>query len=491
MSTDPTSIEGQSSKKSILKVSRSKWVRFSIWTVVTLLFVLWTGSFWWLTALPLFFDLYISRKLPWNFWKGFKNKTLRTIFDWIDAIVFALIAVYIINIYFFQNYQIPSSSLEKSLLVGDFLFVSKVSYGPRVPMTPVSFPLAQHTMPILGTKSYFDKPQWGYKRIPGFGHIKRNDIVVFNFPAGDSVVTKITNPDFYTTCYMLAMQNDVSEEDARRFVLSHPEEFGKLVYRPVDKRENYVKRCVGLPGDTLQVVNNRVFINRKLLKDAPNVQYTYFVQTKGEYLSERQFKKWNILLSDIELIPENSYKIQLQHFKKNASGGYNPVYEMPLTQSLLKELRKCSFIDTIFISKDMLGGMNEGGTMYPLNINNHWTRDNYGPIWIPKKGATITLNAHNLMVYSHVIVHYEKRKLDIKNGNAYIDGKLAKTFTFSMDYYWMMGDNRHKSADSRAWGFVPEDHIVGKPIIVWLSLDKDKTLFEGKIRWKRFFKKAI
>lgn len=490
MSTDPTSIQGQSSKKIIRNASRSKWVRFSIWAIIAFLFVLWTGSFWWLSALPLFFDLYISRKLPWNFWKKFKNKTIRSIFDWIDAILFALIAVYIINIYFFQNYQIPSSSLEKSLLVGDFLFVSKASYGPRVPMTPISFPLAQHTMPILGTKSYFEKPQWGYKRIPGFGHIKRNDIVVFNFPAGDSVVTKITNPDFYTTCYMLALQNDVTVEDARNFVLSRPGDFGELVYRPVDKRENYVKRCVGLPGDTLQIVNNQVLICGKPLKDAPDVQYTYFVQTKGGYLSDRQLKKWNILLSDMELVPENSYKIQLQPFKKNVNGGYYPVYEMPLTQSLLKELRNSSFIDTIFISKDTLGGMNEGGLMYPLNKNNRWTRDNYGPIWIPKKGATIPLNEHNLMVYSHVIVHYEKKTLESRNGKIYIDGIPTSTFTFSMDYYWMMGDNRHKSADSRAWGFVPEDHVVGKPLRIWLSLDKDKTLFEGKIRWKRFFKKA-
>lgn len=490
MSTDSRSIEKQASKKTILKASRSKWVRFSIWTVITLLFVVWTNSIWWLAALPLFFDLYISRKLPWNFWKGFKNKTLRTIFDWIDAIVFALIAVYIINIYFFQNYQIPSSSLEKSLLVGDFLFVSKVSYGPRVPMTPISFPLAQHTMPILNTKSYLDKPQWGYKRVPGFGHIKRNDIVVFNFPAGDSVTIKSTNPDFYTTCYGLALQNNVSLEDARRFILSRPEDFGKLVYRPVDKRENYVKRCIGLPGDTLQIVNNQVFINRSPLKDAPDVQYTYFVQTTGVYLSERQLKKWNILLSDIDLLSENSYKVQLQHFKKNANGGYNPVYEMPLTQTLLKELKNSPFIDTVFISKDTLGGINEGGYMYPLSEKNTWTRDNYGPIWIPKKGSTISLNDHNLMVYSHVIVHYENKSLDIRNGKPYIDGKPATTFTFSMDYYWMMGDNRHKSADSRAWGFVPEDHVVGKPLRVWLSLDKDKTLFEGKIRWKRFFKKA-
>ncbi len=490
MSTNPTTTKGQTPKKSLVKASRSKWIRFAVWVSIVLFFTLWTSSLWWLLALPLFFDLYISRLLPWNFWKTFKNKTIRTLFDWIDAIVFALIAVYIINIYFFQNYQIPSSSLEKSLLVGDFLFVSKVSFGPRVPMTPISFPLAQHTLPILNTKSYLDKPQWGYKRIPGLGHIKRNDIVVFNFPAGDSVITKLTNPDFYSTCFILALQNGVSTDEAKRFVLSHPEEFGKLVYRPVDRRENYVKRCVGLPGDTLQIVDNQIYINRIPLKDAPDVQYTYFVQTKGGVISNRQLKKWNVLLSDVEIIPEGSYKLQLQAFKKNANGSYNPVYEMPLTQSLLAQLRKSPFIDTVFISKDNLGGMNEGGIMYPLSENNHWSRDNYGPIWIPKKGATIKLDAHNLMVYGHAIVHYERRQLEIRGNQVYIDGKPATTFSFSMDYYWMMGDNRHKSADSRAWGFVPEDHIVGKPLRVWLSLDKDKTLFEGKIRWKRFLKKA-
>src|SRR5574344_3147852 len=195
-----------------LSVPKSKWIRFAIWGLITIFFTVWTVSLWWLLALPLFFDLYITRYLPWGFWKKSKNKTFRSIMDWVDAIVFALVAVYIINIYFFQNYQIPSSSLEKSLLVDDFLFVSKVSYGPRVPMTPVSFPLAQHTLPLVNTKSYLDKPQWGYKRVPGLGLVRRNDIVVFNFPAGDSVLLKSTNPDFYTTRYMPALQYGISLE---------------------------------------------------------------------------------------------------------------------------------------------------------------------------------------------------------------------------------------------------------------------------------------
>ena len=305
-----------------------------------------------------------------------------------------------------------------------------------------------------------------------FGHIAERHCGVNSI--WRLVITKSPILIFYTTCYMLAMQNDVSIEDARRFVLSRPEDFGKLVYRPVDKRENYVKRCIGLPGDTLQIVDNRVIINGKQIKDAPNVQYTYFVQTTGGYIFERQFKKWNVLLSDMELIPENSYKIELQSskFKKNVNGGYNPIYEMPLTQSLLKELKNSPFIDTVFISKDTLGGFNEGGLMYPLNENNTWTRDNYGPIWIPKKGTTITLNEYNLMVYSHVIIHYEKKLLEMRGGKPYIDGKPATTYTFNMDYYWMMGDNRHKSADSRAW-VVPESR-GGQTAARMAFIDKDK-----------------
>lgn len=477
-------------RKLSFKAPRAKWIRLGIWSVITLLFAFWTHSGWWLLALPLFFDLYITRLLPWGFWRNFKNKTLRTLFDWIDAIVFALVAVYIINIYFFQNYQIPSSSLEKSLLVGDFLFVSKLSYGPRVPMTPLSFPLAQHTLPLVNTKSYLDKPQWGYKRVPGLGPVKRNDIVVFNFPAGDSVLLKVTNPDFYSTRYMTALQNGISLEAATQRLISQSDTYGKLVYRPVDRRENFVKRCIGLPGDTLQIIANQLFIDGKPMEDAPEAQLNYYVQTKGGFLSDRQFRTWNISKEDQIRLPEDSYYAAYLPFKRDANGHLNPMYVLPLTKKVLEQVKKSPFIDTVFVETDTLGGYNVAGPTYPLNPSNTWTRDNYGPIWIPAKGATIELNAHNLMLYGHVISHYEKQTLEVSNGVILINGQPATTYTFTLDYYWMMGDNRHKSADSRAWGFVPEDHIVGKPVLVWLSLDKDRGLFDGKIRWKRLFKKA-
>jgi signal peptidase I len=410
--------------------------------------------------------------------------------DWVDAIVFAMVAVYIINIYFFQNYQIPSSSLEKSLLVGDFLFVSKVDYGPRVPNTPLAFPLAHHTLPILNCKSYSDKPLWGYKRVPGLSKVKRNDIVVFNFPAGDTVPVKYTNPDYYQLCTYMAQQSNVTPEVAGQYIKSHPETFGEMVYRPVDRRENYVKRCIGLPGETLQIKDNVVLINGKPIEDQPGVQFNYYVQTKGSYLSEEMFRKWGISKEDQSMIAQNDYQATQLPFHKDANGNMNPIYHFPATKSTIEQIRNSPAIDTVLLEPDVLGDMEIGGLTYPLSPEIKWKRDHFGPLWIPKKGSTIQLTHQNLLLYSRVIHNYEGHSLVVKDGKAFVDGKESKTYTFGMDYYWMMGDNRHNSADSRAWGFVPEDHIVGKPICVWLSLDKDRGLFDGKIRWSRFLKKA-
>ena len=486
----PSENNNQGEKISRFAAPSSKWIRFVVWSIITIIFSLWTQSIWWLIAIPLFFDLYIVRFLPWGFWKKSKNKTFKSIMDWVDAIIFALAAVYVINIYFFQNYQIPSSSLEKSLLVGDFLFVSKMSYGPRVPNTPISFPLAQHTLPILNIKSYLDKPQWNYKRVKGFGKIERNDIVVFNFPAGDTVPVKYENPDYYTLCYVISKENGVSKEVAGQYIKNHPETFGKVVYRPVDRRENYVKRCIGLPGETLQIIINKIYINGKLIKDQPGVQYNYFVQTNGSYISDDQFRIWGISKADHlqSLVSDDNAEIRSLPFKKDANGKNYPIYLLPATKEIVENIKRSPNIGIVMIEPDVSSDI---FTTYPLNTSINWTRDNYGPLWIPCKGASIVLTERNLIIYEHVIRNYEGQQLDIRDGSAYIDGKKADRYTFKMDYYWMMGDNRHNSADSREWGFVPEDHIVGKPIFVWLSLDKDRGIFDGKIRWKRFMKKAF
>lgn len=487
------------------KATPKQWISCGIAIVIYLLFLVWLKSWLGLIVVPFIFDIYITKLVPWSFWKTSKNKALRSVMSWIDAIVFALVAVYFVNTFFFQNYQIPSSSLEKSLLVGDFLFVSKVSYGPRVPNTPLSMPLAQHTLPVFDCKSYIEFPQWGYKRAPGFGKVQRGDIVVFNFPAGDTVALKRQGADdYYSMCYELGKRSfsnfnidslnstqqravyDHLYTEGRKFILENPTEFGNIVVRPVDRRENYVKRCVGLPGDNLKIVNGQVYINNVKSNNPENLQFNYLVQTTGEYISEELFEELGISRDDQALYPSDydSYLYQEGFTNKNSQGRLTPVYHLPLTKAAYSTL----LANKKLICKIKLESEDASSKMYPLNLNNKWTRDNYGPIWIPKKGSTIQLTMDNLAIYERPIHVYEGNKLEVKDGKIFINGKQTTSYTFKMDYYWMMGDNRHNSADSRYWGFVPEDHVVGKPIVVWLSLDKDKGWFSGKIRWNRFFK---
>ena len=411
------------------KFSKKQWIKFSIAAVLYLLFTLWMQNAWLLLGLIVLVDIFLTGYIPWGAWKRTKNPQVRNVLEWVDDILFALVAVYFINIFIFQNYQIPSSSLEKSLLVGDYLFVSKLSYGPRVPNTPVAFPLVQNTLPFFNCKSYLDWPEWDYKRVKGLGHVKRNDIVVFNFPAGDTVALKVQNPDYY----------HLVEQYGREAILLNKADFGDVIYRPVDKRENYVKRCIGMPGDTIEIRDNQVYIDGVAAKNPEKMQLNYFVETDGSMLSEEQFRLLDVSKADRVLI----------------DGSYNPQY------------------------------------MSMLNIQpnaNGQYRDNYGPLWIPKKGTTIPLTERNIALYKRCIVNYEHNKLEVKDSKVYINGKPETTYTFKYDYYWMMGDNRHNSADSRSWGFVPEDHIVGKPIMIWLSLDKDRSLFDGGIRWNRMFR---
>ena len=488
------------------QATRTQWIKCTIAILLYLAFLIWVRSWWGLIVVPFIFDIYITKKIPWSFWKKSKNPTVRNVMSWVDAIVFALVAVYFVNIYIFQNYQIPSSSLEKSLLVGDFLYVSKMSYGPRVPNTPLSMPLAQHTLPILNTKSYIEWPQWKYKRVPGFGKVKLNDIVVFNFPAGDTVALNNQQTDFYSIAYgegqrlypkqiemdSLTRQQqravyDLYYNAGRQQILSNPRVYGEVVYRPVDRRENYVKRCVGLPGQTLQIKNRIVYLDGKANKNPENLQFNYFVQTTGPYITEDMFRELGISKADQTLYDDSSWEETFRQIgldNRNAQGKMAPIYHLPLTKKMYETLSG----NKKLISKIVMEPEEYAGQMYPLNLHTKWNRNNYGPIWIPAKGATITLTEDNLPIYERCIVAYEGNKLEIKPDGIYINGEKTDQYTFKMDYYWMMGDNRHNSADSRYWGFVPEDHVVGKPIVVWLSLDKDRGWFDGKIRWNRLFK---
>ena len=283
-------------------MKKKQWIKFAVVTVLYLLFLLWVKSWWGLIVVPFIYDAYISKKIKWTWWKKSKNATVRTVMSWVDAIVFALIAVYFVNIYAFQNYAIPSSSLEKSLLVGDYLFVSKLSYGPRVPQTPLSMPLTQHTLPVLNCKSYLEWPHWDYRRVKGFGHVQLNDIVVFNYPSGDTVALNMQNTDFYSLCYQIGeltcQQGNVALPDmdsishhqqqevysflynlGREAIANDPDYYGKIVSRPVDRCENYVKRCVGLPGQTLQIKDHIIYLDGQPNKEPDEVQYVYHVET--------------------------------------------------------------------------------------------------------------------------------------------------------------------------------------------------------------------
>ncbi|MDL2212348.1 S26 family signal peptidase [Bacteroides sp. OttesenSCG-928-E20] len=490
------------------KATRRQWITFLLLLALYLLFLLWIRSWWGLLFVPVLFDIYISKIIPWSFWKNSKSKATRDVMSWVDAIVFSLIAVYFVNIYLFQNYQIPSSSLEKSLLVGDFLYVSKVSYGPRVPNTPLSMPLTQHTMPVTNTKSYSDWPQWPYKRVKGLGKVKRNDIVVFNFPAGDTVALNEQQTDFYSLAFREGRRvypNKVNMDTMTReqqkivydlyysagskLIRSNPRMYGEIIHRPVDRRENYVKRCLGLPGDTLQIIRGDVYVNNERLDTPEGVQFNYFVQTTGSYISDELFRELGISNDDKTLwnTSDGWAIFFMQHGLngKNPQGALNPIYHLPLTKKMYETLSaNTKLIHKIILEPEEL----VPGDLYPLNLYTKWTRDNYGPIWIPQKGTTITLTEDNLPVYERCIKVYEGNTLEQKADGIYINGTKTDTYTFQMDYYWMMGDNRHNSADARSWGFVPEDHVVGKPIVVWLSLDKDRGWFSGKIRWNRLFK---
>ncbi|MDR1517929.1 MAG: signal peptidase I [Dysgonamonadaceae bacterium] len=482
-------------KERLSKATPRQWTWCAILSVLWVLFSFWAGNLWLLPIIVFIFDIYITKFIPWTFWKKSKNPLVKKIMEWVDAIFFALVAVYFINTFFFQNYQIPTSSLEKSLLVGDFLAVSKLSYGARSPMTPLSFPLAQHTMPIIGGKSYFDKPQWKYHRLKGFGNVKRNDIVVFNFPAGDTVALNVQESDYYSLC--------LRNPNGRAGVHADKRKYGEIVFRPVDRRENYVKRCIGLPGETIELRNDSVYVDGSFIPFPKMSQENYLIQTDGSLISPAVFEGLGISKADYTVtdgygqeIPRfqdltglDSLSMAYNGFKSQNGNNGKLYFSIPMTADMVAKMKEKPFVWNVIRETTQLGA----DRYYPITYTTNWTNDNYGPLWIPKKGATIRFDADvefKAAAYERCIKNYEGNDFAYRDGKVFINGQPSDSYTFKMDYYFMMGDNRDNSADSRVWGFLPEDHVVGSPMLIWLSLDKDKSWFGGKIRWNRLFHSA-
>ena len=450
------------------RVKTTRWIRFSIVSLVFFAFVIWLGNPWVALVWLLLVDIYITQYIPWSWWKKSSSKATRSVMAWVDAIVYALILVYLIFAFIGQNYKIPSSSLEKSLLVGDYLWVSKFEYGPRVPQTPLHFPLAQHTLPIVNTKSYIDNPQLDYHRLPGLRSVERGDIVVFNFPEGDTVLSKFPTDDYHMILFRLRQEGIINP---REFIASNPDKFGDIIARPVDRRENYVKRAIGLPGDRIRLADDKIIINGKEIPEPENVQFNYIVNVSRPIDAEK-WKEIGVRADDYAGAPMTSPLSDAQF------------YSVPLTKEMKKKVEKWPEVKGHLV-RESQSGMFELGGVFPLGAPYGWTRATTSEFWIPKRGATIRLTPNNLPLYERIITAYEGNDLKLKNGKILINGKPADTYTFKMDYYWMMGDNRDRSLDSRYWGFVPEDHIVGTPMFVITSFDEERSLFDGKIRWSR------
>ena len=406
--------------------------------------------------------------------------------EWMSSMMFAIIAATLVHTYFMQPFIIPTGSLEKSLLIGDFLFVSKFHYGARVPTTPIALPMVHDTIPLIKTRSYLKKPQLPFMRLPGFQKIKRNEIVVFNWPA----------------------------DTVRQFFVKE-----KGVRKPIDKKSNYVKRCVGIPGDTLEIRDGIVFINNKKnkLPEWAKIQHTYTVYN-NEGVSSKKLLKYGIndfeRIYPIKNITQNSFNAIVPYIisrRGNTVEDFSVItpakglplkivkkYGLEVSELLSKKkiinttlekvlrLKKNEKFDSIVRNISKIKTPNE--SFFPNRITFDWNEDNFGPILIPKKGAQIKLNKSTYPLYKKIIEEYEGNKVIKSNGGFSVNNKLVKTYTFKQDYYWMMGDNRHRSEDSRFWGFVPENHVMGKPVFIWMSIDGFNDGFRNwKIRWDRLF----
>lgn len=407
----------------IRSIIHDKRFKFSIVAILYILFVIWLDSYWWLLLLLVIFDIYITKKVHWAFWKKKGVKKQTKIVEWVDAIIFAVIAATLIRTFFIEAYTIPTSSMEKSLLVGDYLFVSKYHYGPRKPITPFAVPFTHHTMPFTNsTKAYSEAVQWSYERMPGLINIGRYEPVVFNFPEGDTVVVEFQNQSYYQIVRDEArgMQMSEMQKGIQKPIEFYEQRVRQLLaanytvqVRPVDKRENYIKRSIGLPGDNIEIVDGMVHVNGEQQANIEGLQYKHIIYTKGQSINPR-------ILQSLDISNDDMRDAYLGHGRTI----------LPLTAGMVKELEKLPVVDSVV---RIINHTDGSSYIFPQDARYTWNEDNYGPITVPRKGTTVELTLDNLPLYKRLITLYEGHQLITSGEDIIIDGNVTDKYTFAMD----------------------------------------------------------
>ena len=437
---------------------KNPFVRLLIMSTAYIIWVAWIKVYFLFFGLIVLFDICLTKFINWRFWRkrlpyGKKTSMLTELFD---AFIWGALLTIFVRVFLLEAYTIPTSSMEKTLCVGDYIMVSKISYGPRMPITPATIPFTHNVLPFTENKpSYLPYWQLPYTRLKGINKIKNFDVVVFNYPEGDTVISEYPEKSYYSM--------------ARQFGVDHIHKYYDLIYRPVDKRDNYVKRVIGLPGDSVWIEHGRVFVNNLPELTISDRQFNYIVKSKQKQLD-------SIYLLQLGV---NNYDVDFND--------YNSIYSFPLTKEMYRKLLNDNYFKAITRFENM-DDSKVNNQIFPFSDNFRWTEDNFGPVYVPKKHAKVNLTIKNLPLYRRIINVYEKNTLRIEGDSIFINDMLTNEYYFKMNYYFMLGDNRHNSNDSRYWGFVPENHIVGKAKFIWLSIDRD-NYDHDKIRWKRMLKK--
>lgn len=444
--------------KKTKKIISNPFFKLLMTSAVYTVWVLWMEQYLLFFGIIVIADIHLTRFVNWRFWrkripKGQKHKPSTEL---IDSLIIALIIAISLRVFLIEAYSIPTSSMEKTLLVGDYIMVSKLSYGPRLPITPFTIPFTHNTLPLSkGRNSFLSSAKLPYRRLGGLTNIKRADIIVFNYPEGDTVIRTLPEKSYYNF--------------SRQYGHDYIRDKYDVLYRPVDKRDNYIKRVIALPSDTIRILSGLAYVNRIHEAKPDGLQYKYSVKIPEGMVDTN-------ILETLDISP---YDISINE--------YNSIYEFPLTNKKYHTILDSGYFKAI-VRYENIDPIESKTQIFPFDENYTWTEDNYGPLYVPFKGMTVFITPENLPLYHRIITAYEGNKVYVKNNLIYINGYVEQTYTFKMNYYFVMGDNRHNSNDSRYWGFVPEDHIIGKAKMVWLSLDKSKT-FPRNIRWNRMLKR--